>query len=172
MSEPEPDTSAPSAELSDSDAPSRRPVLPEGNDEDDSGEADAPSSERASASFRRRLSSMLLIPGLGLALWFFYRESPRETELVLKLEGGRAMVTHVEASLSSQTETEQLAGAAWSFQAGQAPPTVRTMVKVPAGEWLLSTTVQLERGGRQESSRRITLEGGTVTIPVRVEAGE
>jgi hypothetical protein len=116
---------------------------------------------------RDRVARVLLFAGLGGAVFLLGRAWPRDTELVLRLEGDRTALARVEVTVRSPAG-EELGGASWTFPTGKAPPTLRTTVHSSPGD--CDVTLDVQRSGIEPAHerRRLRLEGGAVTLPVTV----
>jgi hypothetical protein len=115
---------------------------------------------------RQRLAPLLLFAGLAAGSAYLSRHTPRETEVVFRLDGDRDTLRSVNASFA-KPGGEAAAGSQWTFAAG-APLTVRTKVNLPAGLYDIAITLERTNGYRENSSRNVELKGEPVTIPVKV----
>jgi hypothetical protein len=127
-----------------------------------------PGSARGAVAMGKRIAPLLLLVGLAAPLLLMGRSWPRESEVIFRLEGERGEVIRMGAAFTRAGEGDQEAGASWSFPRGSAPPSVRTRVNLPVGDWEVATTLERADGPAWESKRRVRLEGGAVSIPVRV----
>lgn len=116
---------------------------------------------------RRRVLPSILLVGVASLLGYILRDAPREQEIELLLHGSRDRLLSLDLSAIG-SEEEELVTTRWSWDQGQAPPQIRTTLRLSPGHYQLHIHLKTPPNTAL-IKRNILFQGEPIQVSLQVE---